>query len=93
MQIGAVERGVVTRAPPVEPGFQLRDRDRIVRVPEAHCVVVAGAGASWRPSGENATASTRPVWPVRGGGGLAGGGVPEPHRAVVAGAGGLASVG
>ena len=49
--------------------------------------------ASWRPSGENATPVTLPVWPFQGGGELAGGRVPEPHGAVDAGASELATVG
>ena len=43
--------------------------------------------ASSRPSGENATAMTQPVWPSRVAAGLAGGRVPQPHRPAVAGAG------
>ena len=46
------------------------------------------------PSGLNATPFTSLVWPVKGGPmGLAGGGVPQPHRAVGAGAGHAAAVG
>ena len=49
-------------------------------------VLSALAEASRCPSGLNATPVTAPVWPVSGLDGLAGVGVPQPHRLVGAGA-------
>ena len=60
---------------------------------QSRTVPSSPALASWVPSGENATAFTRPVVALEGGGGLAAGRVPEPHRPVVAGAGERAPVG
>ena len=51
------------------------------------------AEAIVRPSGLNATPKTPPVWPLRVERLLAGGGVPDLHRPIVAGRGEAAAVG